>query len=320
MEWQSILRWLGRACVGIYIPRIPGVPDEITFFPSSFEMEYEDVELIAEDGTPLHAWFMYPKGWTGTGTVAKHLLSRPVIVFFQENAGNMAMRLPFLRILAIACDCSIFALSYRGYGLSKGSPNESGLKQDARAAFEYLWHRKDIDPTKIVLFGKSLGGAVAIHLAAEEADRIGGLIIENTFTSLEQLAPVVMPILRPFLGPNKPGGLLLRNKWDSLLAIHKVARKPVLLLTSGQDEMIPPSQMRALWQALMDAKAEKVEYVEFPEAHHMDAFEEYGREYWAVVQKFLTRYISPPSSESVESTTARAVKPLANGVLGEDSE
>ena len=143
-----------------------------------------------------------------------------------------------------AAGCNVLLLSYRGYGASQGSPSQAGFVNDARAAIAYLADRaQDIDVSKVFLFGRSIGGACAIHVAAqhqhqqEEGRRqrsvngqrdgstrlcIKGIIVENTFTSIDDMIDVVFPVLS-FAKP------LNRNKWNSLRAIQKI-RAPILFL------------------------------------------------------------------------------------------
>lgn len=89
----------------------------------------------------------------------------------------MALRLHFIKSMIRVLDCNVFILSYRGYGLSHGVPSEKGLQMDAEAAMRMLNSRKDIDSTKLVIFGRSLGGAVAIYTASKFKDQIRGLIV-----------------------------------------------------------------------------------------------------------------------------------------------
>jgi len=256
----------------IYLPRIPGVPDAFPFYPDRFGLEYEDCWLTAGDGTKLHAWLLKPPGTAAAAAAAAAAggapppppLRLPVLIFFQENAGNMAMRLPFLRALVRSLGCAVLAPSYRGYGLSEGSPTEAGLRLDAAAALEHARSRADLDPARIALFGRSLGGAVALAAAAASSPGaaagqhhpLAGVVVENTFLSIEAVAPALLPVLRPFLGPGKPLGRLLRSKWRNdesaaaLAAAGPPAAPPVLLLSSLKDEMLPPAHMRQLWFAL----------------------------------------------------------------------
>lgn len=96
----------------IYIPKIPGVPDDIPFYPDRFGLDYEDVWLTAADGVKLHAWLLRaPAGGGGVGSAnaPRPRVRGPLLIFFQENAGNMAMRLPFLRLLVRNLGCAVLA-------------------------------------------------------------------------------------------------------------------------------------------------------------------------------------------------------------------
>lgn len=104
----------------------------------------------------------------------------------------MTFRLPFLKALIRNTGATVFALDYRGYGHSAGSPSERGIQADARSALNHVYQRKDVDTSHIFAFGRSLGGAVALHLAAGDAEkRIHGLVIENAFASVEEMVPQV---------------------------------------------------------------------------------------------------------------------------------
>lgn len=138
----------------IYVPRIPGVPSAYAYLPDAFGLDYEDVWLTTPDNLQLHAWLVWPQHWT-----PERRRQRPVLVFFQENAGNMAWRLHFLRAATRFLDCSAFIVSYRGYGLSQGVPSERGLQLDAHSALDHLLQREDIDPSRLIIMGRSLGGA-----------------------------------------------------------------------------------------------------------------------------------------------------------------
>ena len=200
--------------------------------PDEFGLEFEDVWLEAGDGVKLHAWMMWPARWA-----AEQRRRRPVVVFFQENAGNMAYRLHFLKPLTRVLDCSAFILSYRGYGASGGRPSEAGLQADAAAALAHVLSRPDVDPRRVVVFGRSLGGAVAIHAAAARAAAgapLPALVIENTFTRLADVVPKVMPLLGRLIGPGRRFNWLLRNRWDNEREIRGLTRVPILFLSSLQ--------------------------------------------------------------------------------------
>ncbi|WIA21964.1 hypothetical protein OEZ85_004325 [Tetradesmus obliquus] len=268
----------------LYVPRIPGMPDfDDRLVPGQWGFEEEDVWLTAADGTKLHAWLLVPRGWD-----KEVLRSRPVLLFFQENAGNMSHRLPFLRVLAQQLQCSIFAPSYRGYGMSEGRPNQRGLQLDAQAALEHLLGRDDVPRSSIVVFGRSLGGAVAIHLAAENQDKIKALIVENTFMSVEDMVSQVLPPLGAVIGTGKPLNCLVTNKWRNLAEIERITQLPLLLMASVHDEMVPFRQMQRLHQAV---RTQRCTWVEFPNSRHMDAYESNRELYWPALRGFMQQYV-----------------------------
>ena len=114
----------------IYVPRIPGVPAGYIAKPDEFDLDYEDVWLRTADGVKLHAWVVFRKG------LRAEVRDLPLVVFLQENAGNMSMRLHFLRALVLILNCKCVILQYRGYGESEGTPSEVGLRKDVDALTE----------------------------------------------------------------------------------------------------------------------------------------------------------------------------------------
>ncbi|KAK9811929.1 hypothetical protein WJX73_000425 [Symbiochloris irregularis] len=269
----------------IYVPRLPGLPNPYVYTPTRFGLQYEDVHFKAKDGTKLHGWMLYPQDWK-RGAMRK----RPTVLFFQENAGNMNMRLPYLRLLILSLNCSVFAPSYRGYGQSSGSPSEAGLKQDAEASLETLLQRQDVNPSKIVCLGKSLGGAVGIDLTAKHKDKFAAAVFENTFTSITDVAPKVLPFLKHLIGQGRPANWLIRNKWNSLEQIPKLQGLPLLLMSSLQDELLPPAQMQQLYKAVTASGSKDCTWVEFEDAGHMDAYEVAQQEYWPALMQFFKRH------------------------------
>jgi fermentation-respiration switch protein FrsA (DUF1100 family) len=150
--------------------------------------------------------------------------------YFCGNAGNISHRAPHI-LKFVRLGVNVFIVSYRGYGRSADlAPNERGLQLDAEAALKFVRQHPDIDPAKIVLFGESLGGAVSTYLAARHPDQIRALILENTFTSIPDMIPAVLPLLRPV-------SFLSTNKWNSVEAIANVTC-PILFLTGLKDELV----------------------------------------------------------------------------------
>ncbi|KAK4877423.1 hypothetical protein RN001_009929 [Aquatica leii] len=216
----------------LFYPELPSHSRVFVPIPSMYGLPYENVQVHASDGTMLHMFFIYqPKE-------RKH--QSPTIVFLHGNAGNMGHRLQNTAGLYHNLHCNILLVEYRGYGLSEGAPSEEGLYADARASIDYLYTRNDINLSEIIVFGRSLGGAVAIDLAsrAEYADKIWCLVVENTFTSIPDMAKVL-------LGWKMLQYLPLacyKNKFLSLFKVMQL-RVPTLFISGLSDTLVPPRMM-----------------------------------------------------------------------------
>jgi fermentation-respiration switch protein FrsA (DUF1100 family) len=153
---------------------------------------------------------------------------------FHGNAGNIGHRLPIARILAEEFGYNAFLVEYRGYGFSTGDPNEKGLTIDAQTALDYIRGRSDLNKTKLVIFGQSLGGAVAIGLVEKNQDSgdIAALILENTFLSIRSLIPSVLPPARYLAG-------LCHQVWPSEEMLPRIRRIPILFFSGLKDEIVP---------------------------------------------------------------------------------
>jgi fermentation-respiration switch protein FrsA (DUF1100 family) len=152
--------------------------------PSQFGItNYDELLIPTPDGEHLGAFLIRP-------TNRSHALN-VTILMFHGNAGNIGHRVPIAKILADDIGCNVLMLQYRGYGLSTGTPNEKGLAIDAQTGLDYIRSRSELKDSKIVIYGQSLGGAVAIGLAAKNSEEkgIAGIILENTFTSIRKLIP-----------------------------------------------------------------------------------------------------------------------------------
>jgi len=189
-------------------------------------LEFEDVSFSAADGTALSGWYF------------EHPAPRAHVLFCHGNAGNITDRAERVRYLRNQFRVCVFLFDYRGYGKSQGRPNEKGVLADARAARAWLAERAGIDPSVIVLMGRSLGGAVAVDLAAELRPR--GLILESTFSSMTDVGAAHFPLL--------PVRLLMRNRFESA---EKIAHYdgPLLQSHSRTDEVIPYRLGRKLFDA-----------------------------------------------------------------------
>lgn len=238
----------------------------MVFFPSSdlaatpddWGMAYEDVSLETVDGLRLHGWYIPRSG------------AKRVLIFFHGNAGNVSHRGDSLRIFH-RLGLNILIIDYRGYGLSEGHPSEHGLYEDARTAWRYLCEERNFEAADIVVFGRSLGGAVAGRLAAEV--RPGGVILESTFSSARDMGEVVLPVVSRVLVP--------RFRFDTARAVAGL-RSPVLVLHSPEDEIIPYRQGRKVYEAAPDPK----HFVELRGGHNT-GFLDSGLRYPRALAHFL---------------------------------
>ena len=206
-------------------------PDYQTYTtPADFGLAYEEVRF-GEEGR-LHGW--YVPGRTDV-----------TILWFHGNASNLSHpgRVEFIKLLHERLGVGFFIFDYRGYGQSSGRPSEPGLYQDARDSLAYLQSRDDVNPDRIVYYGRSLGGAVASHLAIESAPY--RLILESTFTSTPDMARVQFPFL--------PLGPLLYTRYsnrDHLASVHA----PVLIIHGDRDRTVPPQHADELYAVANEPK------------------------------------------------------------------
>lgn len=204
---------------------------------------WSQVTLTTSDGLGLQAWYAEPRADP----------SSPVVIILPGNAGSRLDRVPLGSRLAES-GLGVLLVDYRGYGGNPGSPSESGLATDALAAARFV---RQSEPTRpIVLFGESLGAAVAIGLAVGEPP--AALVLRSPFTSLADVARVHYP-----LGPL---GVLVRDGYPSDERIGLVDA-PVLVIVGSEDSIVPPTQSRELY----DLAREPKQFVVIPGADHNDA-------------------------------------------------
>ncbi|KAL5111324.1 Protein ABHD13 [Taenia crassiceps] len=177
----------------------------------------------------------------------------PTVLFLHGNAGNIGHRLPIAKLLYDACGANIFLLEYRGYGYSNGQPNEHGIYSDAMAAFDYLASGADgdVDERNIFIYGRSLGGAVAIDLSTrpEVAARARGVIIENTFSSIGDMSRTLSCNMIGVLGKYCTPTALIHNRFESLKKLKTrdlSGGAKFLFISGGRDDLVPPTMMMQL--------------------------------------------------------------------------
>ncbi|KAI0696641.1 alpha beta-hydrolase [Cytidiella melzeri] len=224
--------------------------------PGQFGLQYVDLELKAEDGIKLRCYLLLqaknlpqpdaanlPAATLTDGLTDDEVAaSRPTIVMFHGNGGNLGHRIPLARVFFLKMRCNVVMMCYRGYGLSEGEPSEKGIKMDAQAGLEFIKSHPILSKTSVILYGQSIGGAVSIDLASRNPLAIRALILENTFLSLPRLVPTALPVLGPF-------AFLCHQKWDSASKVPLIPRKtPILMLSGLLDEVVPSEHMQGLWE------------------------------------------------------------------------
>lgn len=244
--------------------------------PDQFHlMDAESIKFPTPDGETLHAYLLRPP----TASLKKNI----TLLTFHGNAGNVGHRLPIGKVLSESLGCHVFMVEYRGYGLSTGSPDEDGLSIDGQTALDFVRNHEELRKTNIVLYGQSLGGAVAIKLLQtnEQVGDIAALILENTFLSIRKLIPTVMP-------PAKYIASFCHQRWNSEESLTKLSDKdvPILFLSGLQDEIVPPAMMKALFD---QCPARKV-WREFPSGDHNSTVAEPG--YFDAIWDFLVQHVS----------------------------
>jgi fermentation-respiration switch protein FrsA (DUF1100 family) len=204
----------------------------------------EEVSFPTSDGLTLYGWF-FPSARPGSMTV----------LVCNGNAGNRAYRAPLASALR-AQGIAVLLFDYRGYGGNEGSPTETGLAADSRAARTYLLGRADVGASRLVYFGESLGAAVAVELAG--AHPPAALVLRSPFTSMTDIGRLHYPLL--------PVGWLLHDRYPSLERIAGV-RSPLLVIAGDSDAIVPIEQSRRLYEA---APAPQKTLVVLPGVDHND--------------------------------------------------
>jgi fermentation-respiration switch protein FrsA (DUF1100 family) len=251
----------------LYVPDFPSGSKAVFLNPLDFNLRYVDeVMMETPDGMKLQAWFVKVDD--------ENYKNAPTILYFQENAGNLSHRLPFMKDMIEKMKMNVFILSYRGYGSSTGVPSEAGLKIDARVALDYLINREDLKDSIIYVFGRSLGGAVAIDILSKDCSRVKALILENTFTSIHDMIDVLFPFLRYLKS-------LSHNKWESIESVKNISI-PTLFICGESDEVVPAGMVKSLYES---CKSEKKSYISFKEGRHMTTYEQ--EDYYPSIMKFL---------------------------------
>lgn len=236
-------------------PRFPeGFPAQ-----GKYPADLEEVWISTEDGVRINAWFR------------SNPASPKVLLWLHGNATNIGRQMGEMEGYS-RLGLNILAVDYRGYGKSEGSPDEAGVYRDAEAAYRYLSEQRRFLPENIIVYGHSLGGAVAVDLASRHP--CGGLIVESSFTNTGDMARLMfhLPLIE----------YLPRSKFDSLAKITRV-RAPILVIHGMRDPTIP----FAMGKKLFDAAPQPKWFLPVENGEHDSISAAGGEEYWRALERFV---------------------------------
>jgi fermentation-respiration switch protein FrsA (DUF1100 family) len=280
----------GLSCVGLYGTQryLVFEPDTtLRTAPADYPFPVQDIALAGEPRQTLHGWW-----------VAAPNPRAKVVLYLHGNDGNVSTNMDgIVRLRELGY--SVFLIDYRGYGASDGGfPSEQGVYRDAQAAWDYLVRERGVNPVNLVIYGHSLGGAIAIELALHHPEA-AALVVESSFTSIRDLARLderyaVIPV-----------GLFLNQRFDSIAKVGRL-RVPVLYIHGTADEIVPFEMGKALYDAT-------------PAAHGFVAVRAGGHENGAVIggaelRSAIGRFVENaarkprPESDRVESLRERTVR------------
>jgi len=232
------VRYLERTSVFYPDRMLAATPQELGF-------PYEDVFIQTQDHVVIHGWLV------------KSSAAQSTLIFFHGNAGNIGDRLGKIDLFH-KMGLNVLIVDYRGYGKSEGTPTEEGIYYDATAAYDYLAGRGDMTGQNFISYGASLGGAVAVDLAAKRT--VSCLVVDSTFSSAADMAKRIYPFIPSFF---------IQTKMDSIGKIKNIS-VPKLFIHSAEDQIVP----FALGKKLFDAAPEPKEFIEISGDHNDGHFDD----------------------------------------------
>lgn len=266
----------------VYLCLVLGVyffPNGLIFFPDRHPIGdwappdgATDVFFRASDGTRLHGW------WRKVDPKA------PTFLVLHGNAGNISSRKHLIEDLG-DLGANVLLFDYRGFGRSDGSPYEAGVNRDAEAAWDFLV-AQNVDPDRIVLFGQSLGGAFATHLAQKRSPM--ALILEAPFSSPRDMAGALLPWL--------PLGWAVGVDMDNVARMPRI-KAPVLIVHGDEDRVVPFAFGRRVFEAATSRKS----FLRIPNGGHNDLWDRAKGQYVRAISNFISNTqetSSPPSPRS----------------------
>lgn len=228
--------------------------------PQQVSLEFEDIFFTTRDGVRLNGWFI------------PHRAARSTLVWFHGNAGNISHRVDNIKLLHDKVKVNVFIFDYRGYGRSEGRASEAGTYLDGEAALDLLRKKLGAKSDKMILFGRSLGAAVATEMATRFTNQ--GLILESPFISIAEMARIVLPFL--------PIGPLLKTRYDVAATIKKI-KVPLLVLHGDRDEIVPFSHGKTVFNQAPEPK----KFFAIAGASHNDTYIVGGDMYFQQLKQFI---------------------------------
>jgi len=254
-----VLALTGCVASYIYYPE-----RDIRLTPRSVGLTYTDVTMQTSDGVTINAWWVPAKN------------PRATVLFCHGNGGNISYYLETLKVVNRLELCALI-FDYRGYGRSTGKPSEKGTYLDAEAAWNYLTQAQKIAPGQIIVWGRSLGGAIAARTAARHP--AGMLILESSFTSIPEVARAHIAWL--------PAWVMARYRYETVRYLAQVT-VPTLVIHSPEDEITPFAHGKKLFENLPGPKA----FLEIKGSHNQGFIDSLAL-YESGIDAFIDTYIEP---------------------------
>lgn len=271
----------------LYFPEAGGIPRRPDQNPRGYrspaerQIPFEEHMIPCADGVSIHSWLLLKT--TDGRTVAPNT---PTIIFFHGNAGNIGLRLPNTIQMLQYLDANILMVEYRGYGNSDSvTISEAGLRLDAEAALNFAIQHKSIDSNRIFVFGRSLGGAVAMHLADYAAKNnlpLAGCMVENTFLSISHMVDHLLPVLKPIKM------FVLKIGWNSLDIVGEL-QLPILYLAGSADTLVPHWHMLQLAKQSLKSVFVSLHVIE--NGTHNETWLQGGNAYWDKIRSFMKQAV-----------------------------
>lgn len=219
--------------------------------------DIEEINLKMKDGTNINGWFLRDHDNSNT----------KLFIYFGGNADEISSMIDDVKRYKY---WSFVLINYRGYGESNGTANEKNLCNDALEIYDYFYNKKDLNCSKVVVMGRSIGSGVATYLAQNR--KVDGIILATPYDSVLSVAQEKIPIF--------PVNIMLRNRFDSINRAPSIIQ-PALIIVASEDKLIPPWHARKL----SDQWGGKVYIVEIAGEDHNSIVS--SEEYWQSIDQYL---------------------------------